>query len=205
MSARTQRTNHSSANAAVAAVALTAGLSPAELGRICELPFVDLFSSRRLPERAVYAIITWLERSDPERAIGLELARQVPLSLLGPVEQAARYASDVRELIELAVEHASVLSTGLELKLELGLETSALRMSHALDVHGGSLGPELVFGATARLLEQLLDRTDESALSELRHAAGDLDPAVRAAAIRGLGAIGGASDDDAGHGGQRLQ
>lgn len=44
-------------------------------------------------------------------------------------------------------------------------------------------------------LDQLLDQKDDSTLSELRHAAGDVDPAVRAAAIRGLGEIGETGDD----------
>ena len=143
---------------AIVAFAVRKGLPFTRIAEATGLDVADLLRPEaRIPDQAMGALWLAIERGLPGQAVGLELARQAPLSFLGPVLQVARYAHCARAALEVFLRFRGVVSTDFRPALREEAEETVLTLHHPQDdvAYVGS-APETLIGLSIRFLREEL-------------------------------------------------
>lgn len=103
--------------------------------------------------------ITWRLVAElcPGEAPALDLARAAPLAFMGEMAPSMRFGSNLRQVLELAVNVHELLSDGLDLALVENDDEAALRFAHVADALDRGYGAEAGLGVMWRLAARLLE------------------------------------------------
>lgn len=157
--------------AAAVTLALAKGISAERLEEATGLRVTDLADpDKRLPDEVIGAFWMFLERSFPEEALGLELAREAPFSFFGVLSHAASYADDLRSALGILVRYRNLLSSELEMGLEEREGEAHYWMRHPLDDRmPAATPPEATAGITVRFVREILGLPEVLLRVEFRH------------------------------------
>lgn len=148
--------------AGVVSLCLAHGLRLTDVVDASGLDLAELMvSDGRLPEELLTPIWHLLAVELPDEPVGLDLALETPLSVLGPLIHVSAHLPDLRAALRAFVRFAPVLSSWLEPTLEEAGGGAMLRFCHPLDGHDGGRSAELYLGLGHRFLSEVLGAHDQ--------------------------------------------
>ncbi|MFT5681639.1 MAG: AraC-like DNA-binding protein [Myxococcota bacterium] len=110
----------------------------------------------RLPDQVLGSAWRLIGERFPGQAIALEMATAAPMSVFGPLAQAARFSPTQRAMLSLFSRYDKVLSGGLHMSIIDSADTTALILDHQMDAVDGGHGAEAAVALGARLGRELL-------------------------------------------------
>jgi len=135
----------------------------------------------RLPDDVIPKLwCALMERSEPDEALALEMARAAPLSFLGGLAHGAQFAANLRDALNLFIQNRSMLADRLEVGLqETGKEVS-LVAAHPLDALDDGRTAEVGVAVMTRVVREVLEMDQSMTRVEFTHQPRGLPDAYQA-------------------------
>ena len=150
--------------------AVSRGLDMEQINAATGLTRTDLINPEtRLPEVLAPTIWKLLGEAYPGQALALHAASAAPLTSMGQLAQAVKYAEDLRSALQAFVKYCVVISDQLSADLiESDLEAT-LQTHHPIDAIDGGYGAEAGLGVVTRLVKEILDEDNLLVRVEFAH------------------------------------
>ena len=146
---------------AVTALALSRGLSTADVEAITGVPCFELLKpDSRPPEDMMPNICAALAEKFPGEPFALEMAQAAPFSYFGGLADGAQFADDLRTAIKLFVDNSSVIADQLEISFREDSIGARLISIHPMDHIDSGRSHEIGLGLVARLFSEFLGVDD---------------------------------------------
>lgn len=141
--------------------AVSRGLDMEQINAATGLTRTDLINPEtRLPEVLAPTIWKLLSEAYPGQALALHAASAIPLTSMGQIAQAVKYAENLRSALQVLVKYRTVLSDQLHADLIESDSEAILRSHHPVDKIDGGYGAEAGFGVLRRLTQEILAKDD---------------------------------------------
>lgn len=164
------------------AFALSRGLTLEQIEATAGISGIDLMDPEaRLPDIVLPKLwCALMERSEPEEALALEMARAAPLSFLGGLAHGAQFAADLRAALNLFIQNRYMLADRLEVELlETDTEASLVAI-HPLDELDDGRTAEVGVAVMTRVIREVLDMHQSMMRIEFSHQPRGLPDAYQA-------------------------
>jgi len=157
---------------AVMLFGLTRGISLDEMTAATGISLGDLVDPEaRLPDHVLASAWRLIGARCPNQAVALEMAAVAPMSIFGPLAQAARFSPTRRDALQSFCRYDKVLSGGLDITVIEGGETISMVLRHALDDADNGYGAEAALALGARVGNEILGLDESVRRVEFAHAA----------------------------------
>ncbi len=123
----------------------------------------------RLPDEALGSAWRLIGARFVGQPVALEMAAAAPMSVFGPLAQAARFSPTRRALLSLFSRYDKVLSGGLNMSIIDSDGTTALVLDHRLDAVDGGHGAEAALALGTRIGRDLLGIHEDVLRIEFAH------------------------------------
>ncbi|MEM6412223.1 MAG: AraC family transcriptional regulator ligand-binding domain-containing protein [Pseudomonadota bacterium] len=141
--------------------AVSRGLDMAQINAATGLTRTDLINPEtRLPEVLAPTIWKLLGEAYPGQALALHAASATPLTSMGQLAQAVKYAENLRSALQALVKYRTVVSDQLQADLIESGSEAILQSYHPIDTIDGGYGAEAGFGVLTRLVKEVLGEDD---------------------------------------------
>ena len=155
---------------AVMLFGLSKGISPQEMKQATGVSLEALVDPEgRLPDQVMAQAWKLIGERFPGQAIALEMATAAPMSVFGPLAQAARFSPTRGAMLSLFSRYDKVLSGGLHMSIVRSGPSTALVLEHQMDAVDGGHGAEAAVGLGSRIARDLFGIQDSVVEIEFAH------------------------------------